>query len=91
MSEDSKEQIESGIHRFVFPIIISFIGALLTLLTYQISNSLKQISDKMEYIENQVNSIKIEGRDTLKDIQYINFRLQNIEFELQEIKKNTLK
>jgi uncharacterized protein YoxC len=90
MSEDSKEQIESGIHRFVFPIIISFIGVLLTMITYQISNSLKQISSKMEYIEEQVNSIKIEGRDTTKDIQYINIRLQSIEADLREIKKNTL-
>jgi 5-bromo-4-chloroindolyl phosphate hydrolysis protein len=90
MSEETKEQIESGIHRFVFPIIISFIGVLLTMITYQISNSLKQISSKMEYIEEQVNSIKIEGRDTTKDIQYINIRLQSIEADLREIKKNTV-
>ena len=91
MTQQAKEQIENGIHRFVFPIIISFIGALLTLITYQISTSLKQISDKMEFIENQVNLIKIEGRDTTKDIQYINFRLQSIEIDLKEIKKNTVK
>ena len=91
MTQQAKEQIENGIHRFVFPIIISFIGALLTLITYQISTSLKQISDKMEFIENQVNSIKIEARDTTKDIQYINFRLQSIELDLKEIKKNTIK
>jgi hypothetical protein len=91
MTQQAKEQIENGIHRFVFPIIISFIGALLTLITYQISTSLKQISDKMEFIENQVNLIKIESRDTTKDIQYINFRLQSIELDLKEIKKNTVK
>lgn len=89
MSEETKEQIEGGIHRFAFPIIISFIGALLTIITHQISTSLKDIAKKMDYIESQVNTIKIDNRDTTKDIQYINLRLQSIETELQEIKKNT--
>jgi hypothetical protein len=32
--------------------------------------------------------IKMEGRDSVKDIQLINYRLQSIESDLKDIKKS---
>lgn len=80
MTDQAKENVESGIKGYFFPILMSILGFILTLTTYNISASLSKIEEEMQVI-------KMEGRDSVKDIQLINYRLQSIESDLKDIKK----
>jgi hypothetical protein len=81
MSEETQERVENGIQRYFFPILMSVLGFILTITTYSISASLSKIEEEMQVI-------KMEGRDSVKDIQLINYRLQSIESDLKDIKKS---
>lgn len=83
----AKEQVESGIKGYFFPILMSVLGFTVTLIAYNISASLNKIEEKIEQINEEVEIVKREGRDSVKDIQFINLRLQNIEADLRDIKK----
>lgn len=80
MTEHTKENIENGVKNYLFPIIVSVMGFILTFTTYKIANTLASI-------ESDITSVKLENRDTVKDIQFINMRLQSIENDVKEIKQ----
>lgn len=75
------DEIEKGIKSYLFPIVISVLGFILTFTTYNIARSLTAI-------EHEMTQLKIDQRDTIKDIQYINLRLNKIEKDIESIKKN---
>lgn len=81
MTDQNKENIESGIKGYLFPIIMSVLGFFLTFTTYNIAKSLTSI-------EHELTQLKIDQRDTIKDIQFINLRLNKMEGDIETIKKS---
>jgi len=81
MTDQNKETIEQGIKGYLFPIVMSALGFVLTFTTYNIAKSLNAI-------ESEILNMKIDQRDTIKDMQYLNLRLSKIEEDIKLIKKN---
>lgn len=81
MTDENKTNVEQGIKNYLFPIVMSALGFILTFTTYNIAKSLSSIQAEML-------NMKIDQRDSIKDIQYLNVRLNKIEKDIDAIKKS---